>query len=226
MLSERTRVRRRSIRGAYDADLIFGILDLAPVCHVGFVVDGQPYVIPTIHTRIGHDLYFHGAVANRLLGTLAGGAPVCVTATLIDGLVLARSAMHHSMNYRSVVVLGTAALVTDPVEARAAFTALVDRVRPGRSAQCRPPSDAELQVTKVVKLRIEEASAKVRSGPPVDDPDDLASPHWAGVIPLHVVAGAPEPAPDLNAGIVFPHDGAQRPPRDAPINRDADCASR
>jgi hypothetical protein len=225
MLTERSRVRRRASRASYDAELIHGILDEALVCHVGFVVDGQPYVIPTFHVRIDRDLYLHGAVANRMLGSVGGGLPVCVTATLIDGLVLGRSAMHHSMNYRSVVVLGQGALVTDRAETCAVFDALVERVQRGRSMQCRPPNEAELAATKLVKLRIEEASAKVHTGPPIDDAADLGSAYWAGVIPLRVAAGTPEPDPTLAPGIVFPGTAPVRTaPR--PLTADADCASR
>jgi nitroimidazol reductase NimA-like FMN-containing flavoprotein (pyridoxamine 5'-phosphate oxidase superfamily) len=204
MLTERSRVRRRPSRGSYEPEIIHAILDEALVCHVGFVVAGQPYVIPTIHARGGDWLYFHGAVANRMLGVLQGEVPACVTATLVDGLVLARSAMHHSLNYRSAVVFGSAALVTDREEARAALHALVERVRPGRTAQCRPPNDAELAATSVVRLAIEEASAKVRSGPPIDDADDYALPYWAGVIPLSTVEGAPQPDPALSTTISVP----------------------
>ncbi|HEX4337366.1 MAG TPA: pyridoxamine 5'-phosphate oxidase family protein [Polyangiaceae bacterium] len=205
MLTERTRARRRANRASYDAGVIHAILDEALVCHVGFALEGQPYVIPTLHVRVGEWLYLHGAVANRMLGALRDGLPACVTATLVDGIVLARSAMHHSLNYRSVVVLGTAELVSDRSEARAALNALVDRVQAGRSAHCRAPNDAELAATSVVRLRIEEASAKVRTGPPVDDPADHALPYWAGVIPVGTTRGSPEPDPSLAAGIAFPH---------------------
>jgi nitroimidazol reductase NimA-like FMN-containing flavoprotein (pyridoxamine 5'-phosphate oxidase superfamily) len=205
MLTERTRVRRRAGRANYDADVIHGILDAALICHVGFAIDGQPYVIPTIHARIGQALYFHGAVANRMLGTLRGGLPACVTASIVDGIVLARSAMHHSLNYRSVVVLGTAEAVLDREEACSAFKALVERVQPGRSAHCREPNELELSVTGLLKLPIVEASAKMRTGPPVDEAADHSLPYWAGVVPLRSVAGTPEAAPDLAPGIPFPH---------------------
>jgi nitroimidazol reductase NimA-like FMN-containing flavoprotein (pyridoxamine 5'-phosphate oxidase superfamily) len=204
MLTERTRVRRRSSRGSYDPAVVHAILDEALVSHVGFVVEGQPYVIPTIHARIGDRLYFHGAVANRTLSALRDGLPTCVTATLVDGIVLARSAMHHSLNYRSVVVLGNASPVTDRDEARAVLKALVERVRPGRSALCRPPNEAELQVTSILGLTIAEASAKIRKGPPVDDSADYTLPYWAGVIPLRTVAGVPEPDPLLSPDIALP----------------------
>jgi nitroimidazol reductase NimA-like FMN-containing flavoprotein (pyridoxamine 5'-phosphate oxidase superfamily) len=206
MLTERTRVRRRSGRGSYDPAVVHAILDEALVCHVGFAIEGQPYVIPTIHARVGDRLYFHGAVANRMLGALRDGLPACVTATLVDGIVLARSAMHHSLNYRSVVVLGNATPVTDRDEARAVLEALVERVRRGRAARCRPPNDAELSATSILGLTIEEASAKIRKGPPVDDAADYALPYWAGVIPLRTVQGEPEPDPLLSSDIALPFE--------------------
>lgn len=204
MLTERTRVRRRANRASYDPAVVHAILDEALVSHLGFAVEGQPYVIPTIHARVGDRLYFHGAVANRTLGALRDGLPVCVTATVVHGIVLARSAMHHSLNYRSVVVLGNATPVGDRDEARAVLRALVERVRRGRAAQCRPPSDAELSATSILGLTIEEASAKIRKGPPVDDAADYALPYWAGVIPLRTVEGAPEPDPLLSPDIALP----------------------
>ncbi len=204
MLTERTRVRRRSSRGSYDPAVVHAILDEALVCHVGFALEGQPYVMPTIHARVGDRLYFHGAVANRTLGALRDGLPACITATLVDGIVLARSAMHHSLNYRSVVVLGIASPVSDRDEARAALKALVERVRPGRAAHCRPPNEDELSVTSILAMTIEEASAKIRTGPPVDDAADYSLPYWAGVIPLRMVEGAPEPDPVLAPDIALP----------------------
>jgi len=211
MRTERTTLRRQPARGSHERAAIHAVLDEARVCHLGFAVDGQPYVIPTLHARRGERLYVHGAVANRALGVLRSGAPCCVTVTLIDGLVLARSAFHHSLNYRSVVLLGRAAEVADPAEKARALAALVDRVAPGRSAACRPPNEAELRRTLVLSIPIEEASAKVRRGPPVDDEADLALPHWAGVVPLRTVAGPPEPDPHLAPGTVFPHDLALEP---------------
>jgi nitroimidazol reductase NimA-like FMN-containing flavoprotein (pyridoxamine 5'-phosphate oxidase superfamily) len=204
MLTERTRVRRRAARGSHDPALNHAILDAALVCHVGFVVEGQPYVIPTAHARVGDWLYVHGAPANRMLGALSAGVPCCVTATLVDGLVLARSAFHHSMNYRSVVVLGTATQVTNTAEKRAALHALVERLHAGRSRGCRSPTDGELAATSLLALPITEASVKVRTGPPIDDADDLALPHWAGVIPTTLTRGAPEPDPLLLAGTLGP----------------------
>jgi nitroimidazol reductase NimA-like FMN-containing flavoprotein (pyridoxamine 5'-phosphate oxidase superfamily) len=208
MQTERTTLRRKPDRGAYDAPTIHAILDEALICHVGFAMDEQPYVIPTIHARVGDHLYLHGAVANRMLRVLAG-APCCVSVTLIDGLVLARSAFHHSMNFRSVVVLGSAALVSDAAEKATVFEAFVEKVMRGRSAACRLPNDVELRTTKVLRLPIEEASAKLRSGPPIDDEEDYALPWWAGVVPLRLVPGEPEPDDRTPAGAAFPHDLAR-----------------
>lgn len=189
--TERTRLQRSAKRGSYDRTLVHGILDEALVCHVGFVHHGQPFVIPTAFARVGERLYLHGALANRMLGAMSQGLPVCVTVTLLDGLVLARSAFHHSMNYRSVVVLGTAETVHGEAEKRAAFDALVERVRPGRSREARPANEVELRTTLVLALDLIEVSAKVRTGPPLDAAEDLAYPCWAGVIPLALGAGAP-----------------------------------
>ena len=199
--SERVRVRRLPQRGVYDRAVVHAILDEALVCHVGFVVDGQPYVIPTIHARVGEVLYVHGSAASRMLRTLREGVPVSVTVTLLDGLVLARSAFHHSMNYRSVIALGAASEVADPAEKRAALDAIVEHVAPGRSAEVRPPSDLEMKATLVLKLPLEEVSAKVRTGPPVDDDDDYALPVWAGVIPLVLQPLAPVADPRLRPGL-------------------------
>ena len=206
MKTARTTLKRRPGRGAHDAATVHAILDEALVCHLGFAVDEQPYVIPTIHARRGERLYVHGAAANRMLGALRGGARCCVTATLLDGLVLARSAFHHSVNYRSVVVLGRAEAVESTGEKRAALDAIVEKVMRGRSAACRAPSDAELLATSVLRLPIDEASAKLRSGPPLDDEDDYALPHWAGVVPLRIAPGAPQPDPRLAPGTAFPHE--------------------
>lgn len=167
--TEKTRVRRLPKRGTYDRETINAILDEAFICHVGFVVDGQPYVIPTGYARIGDDLYIHGSSASRMLHSLADGVDICVTVTLIDGLVLARSAFHHSMNYRSVVILGKAIAVEDPDEKNRAMEAFTEQVIPGRWADVRWPTELELKATAVLKLPIEEASAKIRTGSPVDD---------------------------------------------------------
>jgi nitroimidazol reductase NimA-like FMN-containing flavoprotein (pyridoxamine 5'-phosphate oxidase superfamily) len=195
--TERTRVYRKPGRGSHDRELVHSILDEALVCHVGFVQDGQPYVIPTIHAREGETLFLHGAVGNRMLRALADGTPCCVTATLVDELVLARSAQHHSLNYRSAMVLGTAREVTDPEEKERGLRVVIEHIAPGRSEEIRGPNATELKSTKVLSLKIEEASAKVRTGPPLDDAEDLELPYWAGVLPLTTGTGDAVPAPDL-----------------------------
>lgn len=190
--TDRTRVRRLPKRGAYDRATIDAILDEGYVCHLAFVVDGQPFALPTAHVRIGDHLYVHGSSASRMLRA-AAAAPVCVTVTLLDGLVLARSAFHHSMNYRSVVVLARGEEVDDEAERLAAMRALVERLVPGRWDEIRAPDDQELRATSILRVPLDEASAKVRTGPPVDDEADLARPCWAGVVPLTLVAGTPVP---------------------------------
>jgi len=200
----RTTHRRRPDRGSHERAVIDAILDEGLVCHVGFAVEGQPYVIPMSYARMGDLLLLHGAVGSRLLSTLRGGAPVCVTVTLLDGLVLARSAMHHSVNYRSVVLLGKASEVQGEAERRAALHAIVEHVVPGRSGEVRPPSEAELRATVVLTVPIEEASAKVRAGPPLDDEEDYALSCWAGVLPLSLAAGTPQPDPRLRPGTPLP----------------------
>jgi uncharacterized protein len=197
----RTTVHRLPKRAAYDREVVEAILDEALVCHVGFVVDGQPFVIPTIHARVEGRLYVHGSAASRMLRALGEQLQVCVTVTIVDGLVLARSAFHHSMNYRSVVVLGQARFVTEPAEKVAALEAVVEHVVPGRSREVRAPSEKELSATSVLRLDLSEVSAKVRSGPPIDDAEDMALPCWAGEVPLRLVAQAPVPDPQLRAGI-------------------------
>ena len=189
--TERTRVRRLPKRGAYDSETINSILDEAFVCHIGFVVDGQPYVIPTGFARIDNDLYIHGSSASRMLRSLAEGVQVCVTVTLVDGLVLARSAFHHSMNYRSVVILGKATLIEEPQEKDRAMEALTEHIVPGRWKDVRWPTELELKATSVLKVPIEEASAKIRTGGPVDDEEDYAMDVWAGVLPLKVSPSQP-----------------------------------
>ncbi len=187
--TDRSRVRRAPARADYDRDVIHAILDEAPICHLGFTDEsGQPYVIPTIHARRGNELLLHGSSASRAFRTGASGAPVCVTATIVDGMVLARSAFHHSMNYRSVVVLGTATLVEDKTAALEAFT---EKLVPGRWPEVRWPTRQELKGTLVLSVPIEEASAKVRTGGPVDDEEDHALDVWAGVVPLTLSAGDP-----------------------------------
>jgi len=189
--SERTTIRRLPKRAAYDRVTIDAILDEALHCHLGFAVDGQPYVIPTIHARVADRLYVHGSAASRMLRRLAGAVPACLTVTLVDGLVLARSAFHHSMNYRSVVVLGTAQAVVEPAEKLAALHAIVEHVVPGRWDEVRPPNERELKATSVLCLPLAEASAKVRTGGPLDDEEDLTLPCWAGVLPFRAVPGTP-----------------------------------
>ena len=188
-----TTLHRIPDRGSYDRATVHAILDEALFCHLGFVSDGRPFVIPTAFARDGEVLYVHGASASRALRVLAGGAPICVTATLLDGLVLARSAFHHSMNYRSVVVLGVAHEVTERREKDRALSFFVEKVSRGRSAHVRAPSEKELHATKVLTVALDEVSAKVRSGPPLDDEADAGVPVWAGVVPLGLRASAPEP---------------------------------
>jgi len=202
--TDRTTVRRLPARGSHDRALIYSILDEAPVCHVGFVVDGRPFVIPTLHVRVGDRLYMHGSPGSRMLKAMAGGVEVCVTATLIDGLVLARSAFHHSMNYRSVAVFGVAIAVDDPDEKARVLQALSEHLVPGRWRDVRSPSPGELKATSVLSLPIDEASAKVRTGPPIDDEEDYAVPAWAGVVPLSLRAGEPVPCPRLDPQIELP----------------------
>jgi uncharacterized protein len=196
-------VRHRE-RASYDRAIVNAILDEALICHVGFVADGQPFVLPTTHARIDEQLYLHGAATNHMLGSLAGGAPLCVTVTLIDALVLARAAFRHSMNYRSVLVLAAARRVEDEAEKRRAMHALVERVHPGRTALVRAPTPQELASTTLLSLPITEASAKIRTGPPIDLEADYALPCWAGVLPLELVAGTPVADPRLPAGIAPP----------------------
>ncbi|MEK6337676.1 MAG: pyridoxamine 5'-phosphate oxidase family protein [Acidobacteriota bacterium] len=193
----RTTLKRLPQRGNYDRELINQILDEAFVCHVGFVVDGQPFVIPTGFARAGDKLFIHGSQASRMLRTVGQGIDVCLTVTLIDGLVLARSAFHHSMNYRSVVVLGRATAIEDREEKLAALLALSEHMIPGRWADVREPSERELQQTTVLSLPLTEASAKVRSGPPLDDEEDYDLPVWAGIIPLRQIAEPPIEDPGL-----------------------------
>ncbi len=194
----RTRVVRESHRGVYDRAAAYQILDQGFICHVGFVADGQPFVIPTAYGRAGNDLYLHGSAASRMLRNLDKGIPVCVTVTLLEGLVLARSIFNHSMNYRSVVVLGTAVAVLDAKEKLDALESLSEHIVPGRWAESRQPNETELKQTLVMRLPIEEFSAKVRQGPPIDDEQDYSFPTWAGVIPLQMVPGAPENDPRLD----------------------------
>jgi nitroimidazol reductase NimA-like FMN-containing flavoprotein (pyridoxamine 5'-phosphate oxidase superfamily) len=202
-----TRYRERAL---YDRRTVHAILDEAPVCHLGYLSAGRPVVLPTTHARREETLYLHGSTGSGPLlaakaATASGaGLPVCVTVTLVDGLVLARSAMHHSVNFRSVVVLGDARVVDDPAEKSRALSYLLDHIAPGRSADCRAPDARELAATGVLALDLVEVSAKVRSGPPADDPQDLPLPHWAGVVPLSLTAGRPVPADDLDPAVKLP----------------------
>ena len=202
--TERTKVRRLPDRGKYDAESVYGILDEAFICHVGFVVEGQPYVIPTGFARVKDTLYIHGSAASRMLRTLADGVQVCVTVTLIDGIVMARSGFHSSMNYRSVVILGRATQVEGRDEKLAALAAFSEQVMPGRWKDLRDTTDAELKGTLVLTLPLKEVSAKVRTGPPKDDEVDYALPLWAGVVPLKLTAGNPIDDPRLPRGIEPP----------------------
>jgi nitroimidazol reductase NimA-like FMN-containing flavoprotein (pyridoxamine 5'-phosphate oxidase superfamily) len=194
MPTARTTVKRHPERGDYDRDVIDAILDEALICHLGFLVDGQPFVIPTIHVRDGDVLYIHGSPGSRMLRTARAGVDICVTATLLDGLVLARSVYNHSMNYRSVVVLGRAHEVTDLDEKLRAMQCVVEHVVQGRWNDARQPNEGEIKGTTILALPLDEASAKIRSGPPVDDEDDLALPVWAGVIPLRLEPSEPTAA--------------------------------
>ena len=211
--TDRTTLRRLPDRGSHDRAVIEAILDEALFCHLGFAApraplsasqDAQPFVIPTIHARVESRIYVHGSGASRMLRALASGVPMCLTATLLDGLVLARSAFHHSMNYRSVVVLGVAQLVSEEEEKLQALRAIVEHVVPGRWADARRPTETEMRSTRVLQMPLDEASAKIRTGPPKDDADDLGLDVWAGVIPLRLMPGAPIPDPALAAGVAAP----------------------
>ncbi|MEU0336997.1 pyridoxamine 5'-phosphate oxidase family protein [Streptomyces sp. NPDC006193] len=203
--TDRTVPTRSADRASYDRELVHAILDEGYVCHLGFVRDGAPVVLPTLYGRVGERLYVHGSTGSRPLRTAGGsGLPVCLTVTHVDGLVLARSAFHHSVNYRSVVVHGVAHQVTDPEERRLALDALVDHVVPGRAADSRPADRKELAATAVIRLDLEEVSAKVRTGGANDDPADLSLPYWAGVVPLRKGYGTPVPNADLAPGIPLP----------------------
>lgn len=194
----RTRVVREPQRAVYDRETIDRILDQGFICHVGFVIDGQPFVIPTSYGRKDASLYIHGSAASRMLRQLKDGVPVCVTVTLLDGLVLARSVFNHSMNYRSVVILGKATLVDDPKEKLEGLRILSEHILPGRWADSRQPNEQELKATSVLRVPIEEFSAKVRTGPPIDDAEDMTFPTWAGVIPLEIKAGVLINDPNLD----------------------------
>jgi uncharacterized protein len=212
--SDRVRLRRRRERGLYEREVIDAILDEALIAHLGIAdASGQPFVIPTLHARRGDVVYCHGSAASRTLRALQAGAPACLTVTLLDALVLARSAMHHSANYRSVMLMGEACVVEEPQEKLAALEAIVEHIVPGRWAEVRWPTEKEMKATSVLAIPIEEASAKIRSGPPLDDEEDYALNVWAGVIPIASESMAPEPDPQLNAGIDAPAyvSGYRRP---------------
>jgi uncharacterized protein len=203
----RTTPTRYRERARYDREAVHEILDEALICHLGYLSADGPVVLPTTHARLAETLYLHGSTGGGpMLAARAApeGLPVCVTATLVDGLVLARAAMHHSVNFRSVVVLGAARVVDDPAEKARALHGLLDHIRPGRADDCRPPNARELAATGVLALDLVEVSAKVRTGEPVDDPSDCALPFWAGVIPLRLTAGTPMPAGDLDPAIPVP----------------------
>lgn len=205
--TSRTKVRRLAKRGSYDKAVVHSILDEGLLCHVGFSVEDQPYVIPTLYARAGERLYLHGSAVSRMLKTLAEGVDVCVTVTLVDAYVLARSAFHHSMNYRSVVVLGRAQLVTDDAERMDALRILTNHIIPNRWEEVREPNELEMRQTAVLRLPLEEVSAKIRSGEPKDDEEDYALPVWGGIVPVSTQVGQPvgdgrvrpdAPAPDLS----------------------------
>jgi hypothetical protein len=202
--TERTTLKRLPKRGLYDREEVYKILDEGFICHVGFILNNQPFVIPTGYARKDDRLFIHGSQASRMLRTLKGGVDVCLTVTLIDGLVMARSAFHHSMNYRSVVVFGHAEVVENREEKLAALFAFSEHIVPGRWNEVREPTEAEMNATMVLALPLTEASAKVRTGPPLDDEEDYQLPVWAGVVPLKLRAGEPVPDPKLSEGIDVP----------------------
>jgi hypothetical protein len=202
--TDRTTLRRHRERGDYDRELAYAILDEALLCHVGFSTGDSPFVTPMTYARIDDTLYLHGAAGNRMLRALVEGAPACVTVTLLDGLVLARSAFHHSMNYRSVMLFGVPERVEDPDEKRAAVTALLEHMVPGRSGDARGPSENELKTTLFLRFAIDEGSAKVRTGPPIDDDEDLELGFWAGVVPFERLVLAPIPDAQLPASVGIP----------------------
>ena len=202
--TERTKLKRLPKRGHFDRETVYGILDEWFICHVGFAPEGKPVVIPTSYARVDDNLYIHGSQASRMLRTLSGGVDACVTVTIVDGLVLARSAFHHSMNYRSVVIFGRATPVEDREEKLAALLALSEHIIHGRWAEVREPTEQELRLTTVLSLPLTEASAKIRTGPPLDDEEDYALPVWAGVIPLKMEAGEPVADDRLPEGIAPP----------------------
>jgi len=202
----RSRIKRLHKRGNYDHKTIYEILDAGLLAHVGYVINNEPYVTPTCYWREGNKLYWHGSSASRMLRTMTGGISACVTVSHMDGLVLARSAFHHSINYRSVMAYGTAYAVTDMAEVSAGLEAFMERIAPGRWHEARQPTAQELKATLVVGMEIDEASAKIRTGPPIDDDDDYALPVWAGVIPLSLTSGTPLPDPRLDSKTPISND--------------------
>ncbi len=202
--TERTKLKRLPKRGNFQPETIYQILDEAFVCHVGFIIDGQPFVVPTAFARVADDLLIHGSAASRMLRAMSTEIEVCVTVTLIDGLVLARSAFHHSMNYRSVMIFGKAKVVSDEREKFEALRAFTEHLVPNRWSEIRPPNEKELKATLVLSISLQEASAKIRTGNPIDDAEDYAMDVWAGVIPLKLAAGKPIDDEQLKAGISVP----------------------
>jgi len=202
----RTTPTRYRERASYDREVVHGILDESLICHLGYANAGRPLVLPTTHARRDETLYLHGSTGSgpMLAAKTRSTLPVCVTATMVDGLVLARSALHHSLVYRSVVVMGDARLVEDPDEKRRALESLLDHIAPGRAADCRPPNERELAMTAVLALDLVDVSAKVRTGGPADDPEDRNLPHWAGALPLSLTAGTPVPSDDLDSAVAVP----------------------
>ena len=205
MSRERTQIHRHPERGRYDEAAIHAILDQGFICHVGIVTEGQPYVLPVLYARSGGTIYLHGSPVSRLHGQLAGGAPLCLTVTHVDGIVLARSALHHSLNFRSVVILGHGRVVNGTEEKQEALRLIVEQTIPGRSEEVRGPSAGEMAATMVIAVTIEEASAKVRTGPPVDAPADRDLDVWAGVLPLALRSLAPVPDEDLSPAAILPN---------------------
>ncbi|MBT5109835.1 MAG: pyridoxamine 5'-phosphate oxidase family protein [Rhodospirillaceae bacterium] len=203
-VTSRNRVKRAHERGRYDRETVHAILDAGIICHLGYSIDGQPFVTPTSYWRDGETVYVHGSSASRTLRDMGGGIEACLAVTHLDGMVLARSGYHHSMNYRSVIMYGTAKPVTDPDEILAALKIFMDQITPGRWDECRPVNEQELKATCVLAMKLEDVSAKVRTGPPVDDEADYASPMWAGVVPIHTVAGDPIADPRLPDGVPAP----------------------
>jgi uncharacterized protein len=207
--TEKTRVKRLHERGHYDRETVYAILDAGFICHVGYIIDDQPYVTPTSYWREGDRVYWHGSSASRMLRTISKGIKVCLTVTHVDGLVLARSGFHSSINYRAVMAFGEAEVITDEAHKRAALEAFVEHVTPGRWDMLRPVTSQELKGTTVLSMKLSEVSAKVRTGPPKDDEEDYALPIWAGVLPLKLVGGRPEPDPRMTQSVPIP-EHAQR----------------